>query len=365
MNKKVSIITLHYIKNYGSVLQTYATQTVFERLSCDAEFVDYIRPNECVVEQKKSIKEKVTDATKSVILGLVKGESFDKEDHIFKNFVEKYIHLSKYYDSYQELCANPPQADVYCTGSDQMWNCEWNGGIIPAYYLEFAPEGKRRISYAASIGMQQIPQQYKEQVQEMTAKYAAISVRENSAVEVLKTIDYPDAMQVLDPTFMLGASDWEKIMAPRPVSYDYVLIYQLNPNEEFDQFARDLAKEKGIKTLRIAFSLKEAMMADKTIYFPTVTQWLSLFYYASYVVTDSFHGTAFSINLQKQLSVFYPPRFKTRLDSILSLTGLEDCIAEGKHPRELKEITTYDKVQEILDRERAKAVGFLKKALDS
>ena len=363
MSGKVSIITLHYVKNYGSVLQTYATQTVFERLGYKAEFVDYVRPNERVVEHKKSFKEKAVELGKRAVLKATKGESFDKEDHIFKDFVEQYIHLSGHYNSYEELSANPPQADVYCTGSDQMWNCEWNGGIIPAYYLEFVPEGRPRISYAASIGMKEIPQKYKEQEQEMTAKYSAISVRENSAVEVLKTINYPDAVQVLDPTFMLRPSEWEKIMAERPVPYEYVLIYQLNPNEEFDQFARDLAKEKGIKTLRVAFSLKEAMMKDKTIYFPTVAQWLSLFYHASYVVTDSFHGTAFSINLQKQVFVFYPPRFKTRLDSILSLTGLEDRIAEGRHPGEMKEITTYDKVQEILNKERGKAEEFLKGAL--
>lgn len=79
--------------------------------------------------------------------------------------------------------------------------------------------------------------------------------------------------------------------------------------------------------------------------------------------SNSFHGTAFSINLQKQVFVFYPPRFKTRLDSILSLTGLEDRIAEGRHPGEMKEITTYDKVQEILNKERGKAEEFLKGAL--
>ena len=88
MSGKVSIITLHYVKNYGSVLQTYATQTVFERLGYKAEFVDYVRPNERVVEHKKSFKEKAVELGKRAVLKATKGESFDKEDHIFKDFVD-------------------------------------------------------------------------------------------------------------------------------------------------------------------------------------------------------------------------------------------------------------------------------------
>lgn len=362
---KIDVITLHYVKNYGSVLQTYATQKILERLGNSVEFIDYIRPNEVgkssieiqLPKEKKGLKTKIIET----IFYLFSREKTDKENIVFGQFVKKYISLSRRYLDEKDLLENPPEADVYCTGSDQMWNSEWNGGLILPYYLNFAPKGKKKISFSTSIGMNQYPENEIEETQKYMKQYDLILVREDSAVEVLKSIGC-EATQIVDPTLMLSAEEWRTLAAPRVIKYKYVLVYQLNRNKEFDAFARKLAKDKNIKVVRVAFSMKEAFYGDKYIYFPTVEEWLSLFLYAEYVVTDSFHGTAFSINLHKKLYVFEPPKFAVRIHSILRLVNLENRVVSDSKQGNDEEID-FDKIDKILELERKKAIELLEEAL--
>ena len=161
---KIEVVTLHYIYNYGSLLQTYATQKKFESMGHKVETVDYVRPN---AKDEKLIDDTVKNKNfgnpiKNKTFVTLKRFEKKKIKKVSKDFLDNYVHLTRHYEDYEDLKNNPPIADVYCTGSDQTWNSEYNGGLLPAYYLDFAPKGKKKIGYAVSIGMDAIPENEKE-----------------------------------------------------------------------------------------------------------------------------------------------------------------------------------------------------------
>lgn len=359
--KKISVITLHYIKNYGSVLQTYATQKKFELMGYETETVDYIRPN---AEEKALLKDGLKSKNfgknfvkKFAYVCLKKVENI-RRNKIFKKFLKKYIHLSKHYHNYEELKNDPPQADIYCTGSDQTWNSEYNGGVLPAYYLDFAPEGKKRIGYSVSIGMSSIPEDEKKATQDYINKYEAISVRELSAKKLIHELGYTNVQHILDPTLVLNKSEWEPMVAPRQIKEKYIIIYRLNEDPLMEEYAKRLSEKTGCKIVRMSYYLTNFKNKGKMKFCPTVEEFLSLIYYADYVLTDSFHCTAFSLNFNKNLYAFYPGKYSTRLQSILQLTGTEHRVIKtiDDDPKDID----FEHVNEVLNSERKRVDEFIK-----
>ena len=360
--QKIEIITLHYIKNYGSVLQTYATQKKFELMGYECEVIDYIRPNAEEKEELKSgLGRKNFGSNKLIkyIYIMTKKLENKKKNKIFNEFLDKYINLSKHYSSYEELENNPPVGDIYCTGSDQTWNSEYNGGILPAYYLQFVPKGKKRIGYAGSIGMDSIPQNEVEVFKEYVRGYDAISVREDAAKKILNGFGITNVQHILDPTLILSKDEWKALIAPRFLSEKYILIYKLNDNELMEKYAEYLKKITGCRIIRMSYYLNHYKYNGKMVYTPKVECFLSLINNAEYILTDSFHCTAFSLNFEKEFFVFQPGKYNSRIQSILKLTKTEHRLVSTLEQK-IKDID-YDNVREILNSEREKATDFIKK----
>ena len=371
---KASVITLHTVDNYGSAMQTYATQKVLEKCGCDVEFVNYWRKDNLpryravqllessTLQKFKSIWG-ISRFTRNVTVFLLEKLLENRKSPMWI-FLKKNVRLTRrMYSSFEELINNPPIADVYITGSDQVWNSIWNKGIDRAYFLDFAPEGKARIAFSASIGRESLDVDEIPETTRLLKQYKAISVREQSAVELLDSIGI-DSTLILDPTLMLDAEDWRKLAAPVNKGKSYLLIYQLNPNPQMDDYAEQFAKRKGWEVLRIGFGLSDRNKTGKCVMLPSVEEFLGLFCEASCVLTDSFHATAFSLNLGTDFISVLPGRFGTRITSILKLTNTE-C-------RLLTNYTNFDildnkidkeEIQRILAGERNKGLDFLKKAL--
>lgn len=365
---KISIITIHYIHNYGSVLQTYATQYLFEKAGYDVQIVDYVRPN-CRQENilaGQCMQDQRSGGVRSYpvirhIMYYKRKYYLKRCDSVFHAFIAKYIHLSQPYNTMESLMQDPPIADVYCTGSDQMWNSIWNDGILKEHFLVYAPAGKKRIAFSTSFGRTELDKSELEITRSFIQKYDAISVREKSALDLLEQMGYRNGVHILDPTLIMTANDWASQLSIIPkINYRYVLTYGLNDNQELGTFARKIAKDNGLRLINIGLSWRAYFNPGKTIQLPSVATFLSLIKHADYIVTDSFHGTAFSLNFNRQFFVFYPGRFSTRLQSILSLTHQEhravsDCTADWK---KIKPID-YTEVNTILARERQKARRFI------
>lgn len=373
---KASVITLQTSVNYGSVLQTYATMRVFERLGWQAEFVDYIRPNNTLEAQARRMLSRswfrVLDrmsgglASKAAFPWAMKRVS--ERAKPFKEFLERRrIPLSpRRYADISELRENPPPADVYCTGSDQVWNSIWNNGIDLPFYLDFVPEGKRKIAFAASIGREEIAQEEKEAVTPLLRRYHAISMREKSGVELLASMGIRSEW-VLDPTLMLGKEEWLELAPPLPArSKGRLLLYVLNWNDRVARLARTVAKRYGWKPLRVTKNKPRPFIdGGMEIVVPgQVEELLGCFRDAACILTDSFHATAFSVNFHKPFIAVPPPRFPGRLASILQLTRLEDrMLSEGASPHPENPVD-WNAVDGVLEEERAKTWRFLRNALD-
>ena len=366
---RVSVITLHTVDNYGSAMQTYATQEVLKKLGCEVEIIDYWRENNLPEHRAQQMLDTSLMQKLKPIWGrnhktettAIKCMQWYLEHHVSPmwKFLEDNVNLSKKrYTLFDELKADPPKADVYITGSDQVWNSIWNDGIDRSYFLDFAPQDKPRIAFSASIGRTEFSEDEISETKALLQKYTAISVREESAVELLKSIGI-ESQLILDPTLMLNCNEWRKVAKGREIK-PFLLIYQLNPNPEMDQFAIKLAEKKDWEVKRVGFGRSDRQKPGKCIMSPSVEEFVGLLFQAKCVLTDSFHATAFSLNLGTDFISVRPPKFSTRIESILQLTGQEQRLLD-----DYKDLNIVDRaidkkhVKKILDHKRKAGMEWL------
>lgn len=329
---KIDIITLHRVVNYGSVLQTYALQEVLKSKGNEVEIIDYYPSRLHILGMTQRIKDKSEKLRKNIlwrnICRIIMFPSYIMRFCVFKSFLKKYINLTpKTYYTDKELYENIPEADMYCTGSDQVWNSGWNEKIEKPFFLDFVPENKIRFSYAASFGKAKLEEWEKEETKSMLQKYRDISMRELSGVNILEDLGLT-GINVLDPTLLLNKEKWMKIASNKYRNKKYILVYNLNRNKKIDKYVEKLAEEKKLEIYYISYALHEFIKKGKMKCNVCVEDFLALIANAQYVVTDSFHATAFSINFNTQFMIVFPEKYSTRVESILKVTGLESRIVK-------------------------------------
>jgi hypothetical protein len=243
---------------------------------------------------------------------------------MFEKERDKYLNLTKRYRSEDELKKDAPKADVYMTGSDQVWGPTEDGTYDASYCLSFANDAKK-IAYAASFGHTDMTDELRSYFMKHLGSYAHIAVREDSAVKIVSDFGF-EVQQVLDPTLLYGRDFWGS-KAEDPGIGDYILIYQLHNNPKLNQYAEKVAKKKGLPLIRISASLHQITRSGKMIWNPNIAQFLGYIKNAKLLITDSFHGTAFAINFNTPFIEVLPNNNTgTRNVSILNLTGLSDRI---------------------------------------
>lgn len=357
---RIDLITLQAVKNYGSVLQAFATQEKFKELGHDVNVINYIRED---VKDENLMK---TWCGNNYIKRMVMAPTIFRWKRVFNKFLIENINLTqKKYTTEEDFKDYPLDADIYCTGSDQVWNTGWNKGVIPPLYLSFVPGHKKKISYASSFGKDKITDKEVFETKKYIDQYSMISVREDSAIDILKNqYEYEKCEHILDPTLAMGPSFWRKYATKNKYKFDYVLIYQLNKNREFDDFAVKFAQKNNLKLLRFCTRYDQILKPGKSILIPEIFDFVTLIDNAKYVITDSFHATAFSVNMNTEPICIYPKEYGGRIDSFLTLTGLE-----GRRLRSYDDYyivnrrIDFNYVNEILDNERNKINIFLEKAL--
>lgn len=254
--------------------------------------------------------------------------------------------------------------DIYCTGSDQVWNSDWNEKIEYPLFLSFAPKEKKKIAYAASFGKKVLADSEIDITRKLLQEYDYISLREKSGVEIVESLGIKNSKHVVDPTLLLNGDEWRKISSNKYNGKRYILVYNLNRNKKIDNYARRLSKKTGLRIIYLSYQLHEFYKKGKMVCNPKVEDFISLIDNASYVITDSFHATAFSINLNTQFVIVYPGKFSTRLQSILELNGLENRVAKDDSDLEIvEENIDFSKVNLIMDKERTASDNWLKDAL--
>lgn len=303
MSNKIGIITIQG-DNYGATLQAVALNSYLNKAGFDAENLDYNDVNR--VKNSLSLKQKIiNDLWTKIAVKLIIG---NKKKAKFEAFRQSNLKLSnKKWRSKEALAADCPEYDIYISGSDQIWNPDIMRDDYN-YLLAFAPDNAKKIAYASSFGKSTLPDNRKDIYKKNLSRFDHIAVREASGKAIVKDLLGYEPQQVVDPTLLLNADDWAKITGYKANEEKYILCYYMPGDKTvcgaIKKISEDISKRTGYKIINIG--LKEyykfkAGMDCRVDAGPA--DFVNLFLGAEYVVTNSFHGTAFSTNFGKEVYV--------------------------------------------------------------
>lgn len=372
---KIGILTLPLHTNYGGLLQAYALQTVLEKMGHEAVVID--TPNKKRILKWNYPLEILKRCISKILLRrstrVFYEQWFNKTYPIISRntqpFITSYIHRLEI-KGLNSL--SPESFDAFIVGSDQVWRPAYftrmyDTGIKDAY-LAFARNWKiKRISYAASFGTDnwEYSKDQTKECAELLKMFNAVSTRESSGTELCKKYFGVDATQVLDPTMLLTKEEYVGLInnSSTPESKGNLLCYILDETKEKTDVIDYVAKSKGLIPFKVNSKVGDFSLPVEERVQPPVETWLRGFYYADFVVTDSFHACVFSILFQKPFVIVgNKERGLARFHSLLATYGLEDCLASG--PDTVKFVAiNWEKVSTVLNEKRDEALEFLSKAL--
>ena len=331
---RAAIMTFHGSHNFGSVFQAYALKRKVAQLGFEAEIINF-RPIAQI--DKYSLVPRMY-GTKTAIKSLMKATKLGKisrSHQKYEDFIARHLTSSEMFtemSGFSEL----PKYDVYITGSDQVWGysipefVKASEDIRPAYYCSFT-SGKK-ISYASSTGEATVCQL--EPYADYLSRYSSISVRENMSVDIIKELSGRDAVCCLDPTFLLSRDDYDAMLRGyrNVVDGEYILLYSLQGmriNKEWLELAGRASERLGLPVLSVSPFCTRKSNYVHPIYDAGPLDILNLFSNASYVLTDTFHGTLFSTHFDRQFMTFEPGRDDPRMRDVLVRLGLADRIVHS------------------------------------
>lgn len=377
--KTVGITTIHGINNFGSLLQTYATQCIIERLGYQPTIINYRYPNEYHLELNRQHNPYATYKApfrmrlrRALYCRLLSAKVNQKKDILFKKEQKALLTLTEQYEDQESLRKNPPKFDIYLTGSDQVWNPRYMYDDC-TYMLDFI-HNVPKVAFSASFGTTDLDDEHKRIYRPLLEEYSSISLREQSGVGIVKDICGKDAECTCDPTLLLNGEEWSQVFNDEPIIKEeyilcYVLTYTANPYPYATTFIKHI--QKHLK--------KRVVMLDETgLYWmdPTCKSYqcygprdiINLFQNASFIISSSFHGVAFSINFKKNFySLFLRGVKDERQESLLKIVGAEDrfiCVGDLLPEPSTFDIKDWDGITEKLNEYRRKSKNYLSKALD-
>lgn len=377
---KIGIITIQNVNNYGAELQCCALCRKLQNMGYDAEVINYlfgINPNHKFDGEKRTVSISLKQLVKVKLLPVVQNLFclfYTKNKKIrnqqFDDFHATYNHLTEtVYPSVKSLYDADFNYDVICIGSDQVWNYE-KGYSLEPFFACFDKKGTKKISYGSSIGLSSLTKEAECVFNNALSGFSSLSVREQQASDILKKILHRDIDVVLDPTLLLSDKEWLEVakfdMCPQS---KYVLVYivTIKPCNYVLELARHIARKKNLQIVRICRDAYPEHSGNDVQEILTAgpSDFVGLFSRSEYVVTNSFHGTVFSINFSKPFYSVIKKNHSTnsRLTSILKKLNLENRILPVDSP--LPEISNIDYTLplERLVEERTHSMDYLKKAL--
>lgn len=371
---KIGILTLPLHTNYGGILQAWALQTVLERMGHDVVVYNTKRYDTNIFKLLLKIPFRVfRNALKRTNYDAISEFHLMKREKNTSRFIKKYIRTRSLTDVNQ---IKSDSNDAIVVGSDQVWSHIHGGNICGSVINAFLPFSKspkqKIISYAASFGKDNW--EYTEEETSICKKliqcFDAVSVREESAVDLCKLYLSHDAIRVVDPTLLLDLDDYLSKLQIEEVqkSQGNLLLYILDSTSDKSAIANYVQDHLNLKPFAVNSKVEDTnrgCYSEKDKIQPPVEQWLRGFYDADFIVTDSFHACVFSILFKKNFIVTgNAARGNSRFDTLLKTFGLTDRRISTFDADEINKITSqnidYDSVYKILEQERVTALTFLK-----
>jgi hypothetical protein len=351
----IGILTFHWATNYGAVLQAYALQEYLTNEGHDVKIINYIPVKKSL---RSCFKYRNPKNIFIQIKDLIKEQSFIP-------FRIKWLRLTQSYNTLNQLYDNPPNFDCYICGSDQIWNpyflANGEGKQTPTYFLPFGGENVRRISYAASFGVIDYPEDLKKIIYPLIKNFNSLGVRENTGKAILEEMDFSNVNLVPDPTLLLSNNSLNKLLPFNRIKKIDIFYYVLQENQIL--INRTLKYAKNVLKLKVT--------SNKSSPFMKIEDWLLSMKYSKYVVTNSFHGVIFAV-LFKTPFVVIPIENKLkgmndRISTLLGYFNLENRFLERYDEKEfetiLKTPIDWDKVFAIKEQLQDNANKFFKSSL--
>lgn len=297
----IRIITFHGVSNFGAVLQAYSLQRYLQSIGHCVSFIDYL-PDYTTSggsfwfpRSRWHLKANLVIAYQKFILLRSLGPATRLQNRLFQQFRNSHLTIEgSTYKNSSQLKSNPPIGDVFICGSDQIWNPTEQAGLDPAFFLDFVPDRFKKIAYAASFGRQSISADFGVQIRQFTQRFHAVSVREESGLSILKNFGVCNATLVPDPTFLLDADGFDFDQPQTHSNNSVIFSYVLRAGAGFYSLQKALAKHLSLEVVQPINPFERWPVYGKRLPMGPV-QWLSSIRCASAVLTNSFHGTVFSI----------------------------------------------------------------------
>jgi hypothetical protein len=344
---KIAVITYHYSNNKGAFMQTYALCRFLRDLGHEISIID--------VRQKEYTPWYIR-VVKSIIVGA----------RLKKEMGQHYPLLTRRYYSFDDLQKNPPEADCYIVGSDQVWNPNISKDLMFAYFLDFGEKDVRRISYASSFGLSKwiiSDKRINTHISDLLHSFSSLSVREQQGQKLCEREFGIKPEIVLDPTFL--NSDYYEIHKPGKIKRE-IVCYKINKTADFWENAPTVGRELGLPLLLLNYNYPKK--GFKYCFPPSLRTWLKKIEEAQFVLTDSFHGIALSIINRKQFVVILNHNDRdSRLINLMTTMGLQkrlfNSLGEMLQTESWKEPIDYSKIEPLISKQVESSRAYLKNAL--
>lgn len=375
---KVAILTFVRAYNYGAVLQCYALQQVLDQLGTENEVLDYypayfkeLYSFAYLGNMRYFPYRPINNWIKYTPLLYKK----NKRIAGFEKFISEDMRMSsKVYHSAEDLDKEETPYDIFVVGSDQVWSNLWTE-FDRTFFLDFnGAENKKKVSYAASFGFTKIPEGLFEEYKRRLTGWDKYSVREESGIELVKQLIGEDALRCCDPTLLLDKKEWEKLVDYKKYNNKkYIVIYYVNQlSDDLLKAAQTIALKENLNiyittsmaTYEDIMAVKAKTIAGKSKGEASPKEFLSLIANAHYVLTDSFHGTVFSILFHRHFlaKIEGESRKNVRIDELLRTLGLNQKLENGIE--QIKTKIDWESVDERIEEYRDKSIMYLKSIND-
>lgn len=349
--QKIGIVTWFFAANPGTAFQAYALQQYINSLPhCKAELVNY---------KYEAGYNNIAFAHGYGPLSWAVRTLLNVRKYMFCSFQRKNIvYYPKKKISRKKLSCINDRYDQFILGSDQIWNVKFTE-FDKTFFLDFVSR-KRKGAYAPSLGKDEWPEEYREQIRQYLSDFAFIGVREKQSVNVVQPLTDKQVHWSLDPTFLLKKEDWKRI-ARNPDEGDYIFEYCITKSPTIRQATERLSEMTGLPVVEYG-GVRKRVPSAKRMPHPSADTWLGYLVNAKYVITDSFHGCAFSINTNTNFFVMVTAN-GSRLYSVLELFCLQDRILSDGMEINLSRTIDWESVNRILEERRNESREWLKKSL--
>lgn len=301
---KTGLVTFYHIHHYGAALQAAATQRAVESLGDSCEIIDYyVNQNNDLFRVPTGLGSAAADAHTALHYKSLKTR-YDR----FEDFSRRHLHISPHrYESFAELQGAALPYDLILSGSDQIWNPTIfpDGRFDPVFFGAFSQ--RRKIAYAPSFGVPRIPPEMEAELRGYLEQFSHLSVREGRGALIVRELSGRDAPVVLDPTLLPSREDWASMASSHACTgRGYILCYCISAPGPLEPYIRRLAEETGLPVVQLCGVRRKVHPRARCVLDAGPAEFLGLFRDASFVCTNSFHGTVFSVQFQKPFFPFSP-----------------------------------------------------------